>query len=110
MRPIRRHYDIAGAFVMLSGLFHLPLFWLEGLSPRTKALFVIGILWIVMGLLLRRRHRWLAYVAFIAMLIGVVASIASFSTGIWMWYLIFLMDLLAAIFLFRILWANNPAG
>lgn len=92
---------------MLSGLFHLPLFWLEGISPRTKALFVIGILWIIMGLMLRRRHRWLAYVAFFLMLVGIVASVMSLGTGLWWWYLIGLMDVLAAFYLFRILWADR---
>ncbi len=107
-RPIRRNYDFAGAFVMLSGLFHLPLFLIEGTSPHTKLMFFVGLVWMGIGLWLRGRHRWLAYIAFVLMLFGAVYAFAQFG-GTWWWWLIFLMDILAVYYLFRILWPNKKA-
>jgi len=111
-RPIRRNYDIAGAFVMLSGLLHLPLVVLEGWNAQTKFFLIMGLIWIGMGLWLRGRHRWLAYIAYILVLIGAVINFAAMgntSIGSWWWLLILIMDFLAIFHLFKILWANNPA-
>jgi len=69
MRPIRRNYDIAGAFVMLSGLLYVPVFLLEGMGPRTKFFILLGIVLIGLGLWLRGRRRWLAYILYIVMLV-----------------------------------------
>jgi len=108
MNPIRRNYDFAGAFVMLSGLLHLPLGLLEGWTPRTKVFLVYGLVFLVMGLVLRKRYRWLAYVAYVLLLIGMLVTLVSMGTsnlGIWYWMIIMALQAIAVYKLFRILWA-----
>ena len=108
MRPIRRNYDIAGAFVMLSGLLYIPVFLLEGWDGRTKAFIAIGLFFLVTGLILRQRRRWLAYVMYVLMLVALIVSLVSMGTssiGAWWWILIMILQALAVYHLFRILWS-----
>lgn len=110
MRPIRRDYDIAGAFVMLSGLLYVPLFSMEGWGPRTKGFLIIGLILIALGLWLRGRRRWLAYACYFLMLFGILGTLFAMSTSsvaTWWWGLIILLKVLAAFWLFRILWADK---
>ncbi len=110
MRPIRRLYDFAGAFVMLAGLLQIPLFLLEGWGPRTQVMMALGVFWVILGLALRGRRRWLAWVCYFLTLLGIPATLVMMSTssiGNWWWLLIALMHILAAYQLFRILWFDN---
>jgi len=70
MNLIRRNYDFAGLFVMLSGLLYALTFLVNGWGALSKTLLIIGILFLVMGFLLRKRLRWLAYFAYVFMLIS----------------------------------------
>lgn len=110
MNPIRRKYDIAGLFVMVSGLLCLPIFLLEGWNPRSKAFLIIGIIALILGFLLRKRKRWLAYVVYLLILLIVLVTLLAMGTspiGVWWWVLILILQALAAISLFRILWADK---
>jgi len=108
MNPIRRNYDVAGAFVMLAGLLHIPLFLLDGWNGQTKFFLIYGIIFLTMGLVLRRRYRWLAYIAYILTLIGLLITLISMGTssiGAWWWLIIMALQAVAVYKLFRILWA-----
>lgn len=110
MKPIRRNYDVAGAFVMLSGLLYLPVFLLEGLGPRTKVFIGLGIVLIALGLWVRGRRRWLAYILYVLMLfvfLGTLIAMGTSSIGAWWWVIILVLNLLAIYHLFRILWADK---
>lgn len=110
--PIRRNYDIAGAFAMLAGLLSTPLFLLEGWSSRAELFLVIGIIWICLGLLLRSRRRWLAWLAYILTLLAIIVTLigmATSSIGAWWWILILFFHAGGAFLLFRILWADKGA-
>lgn len=111
MKPIRRNYDIAGAFVMLSGLLYIPVFLLESWNGRTQGFLIFGLFFLVMGLFLRGRRRWLAYIAYILTLIAMLVTLVAMGTspiGIWWWAVIMILQVLAVLNLFRILWA--PKG
>ena len=108
MRPIRRNYDIAGAFVMPSGLLYIPVFLLDSWNFQTKFLLIFGLILLATGLLLRGRYRWLAYVAYILSLFGLLVSLVCMGTspvGAWWWGIVMLLQALAVYNLFRILWA-----
>lgn len=103
------NFKNAGLFMIISGVLHLPMFLLGGFSQKTIALFVIGIVWILLGVGLRRQKRYLPCICYVAMLIGVIASMAGLNAGPvpnWWWWLIFAADLLAAFFLFRLIWSK----
>ncbi len=108
MKPIRRNYDIAGAFIMLSGLLYIPLFLLEGWSARTQGFLVFGLFFLVLGLLLRGRRRWLAYIAYVLTLIAMLVTLIAMGTssiGAWWWMLIMILQVIGVFHLFRLLWA-----
>ena len=108
MNPIRRNYDIAGAFVMLAGLFSLPPILIEGWTGRTQFFLIMGLIWIGLGLFLRGRRRWSAYVAYLLSLLGFLVTLIGKGES-WWWWLIIILHALAAFHLFRILWADKPA-
>lgn len=110
-KPIRRNYDIAGAFVMLSGLLYMPVFLLESWNGRTQGFLIFGLIFLIMGLFLRGRRRWLAYIAYFLTLIAMLVTLVAMGTssiGAWWWALIMIFQVLAVYKLFRILWA--PKG
>jgi len=107
-RPIRRNYDIAGAFIMLSGMLYIPLFLLEGWDVRTKSFLFLGVILLAIGLLLRGRRRWLAYVAYVLILISMLVTLIGMGTssiGAWWWVIIMILQVLGVYHLFRLLWA-----
>ena len=106
------NYNIAGLFLIISGILHIPMFLVGGISQKAIGLAVIGILWIVLGIGLRRQKTYLPCLVYVLMLFGVIASLASLNAGPvpnWWWWLIFLADLIAAIFLFRIIWSRRTS-
>lgn len=111
MNPIRRNYDFAGAYVMLSGLLYLPIFLLESWNGRTQAFLIFGLFFILLGWFLRGRRRWLAYIAYILSLLALLVTFIAMGTsaiGAWWWVLIMILQALAIFSLFRILWV--PKG
>lgn len=109
--PIRRNYDFAGAFVMLSGLLYLPVFLLESWNGRTQAFVILGLFFILLGWFLRGRRRWLAYIAYVLTLLALLVTFVAMGTssiGAWWWVLVMLLQALSIFSLFKILWA--PKG
>jgi len=104
------NYKNAGLFLIISGILHLPMFVTGGFTQKTIVMFFVGIVWILLGVGLRRQKTFLPCIVYVLMLVGVVASLAGMNAGPvpnWWWGLIFLADLLAAIFLFRIIWSKK---
>jgi len=107
------NYKNAGLFVIISGILHLPLFLFSGYSPRVVQMAIVGVVWILLGLGLRRQMKYLPCVVYFLMLFGCIAILTDLNTGfmpnIWVW-LIFLADLIAAFFLFRIIWSKRKTA
>ncbi len=106
-----QNYERAGLFVMISGLLHLPIFLYTGFAGAGVAMLIIGILWIVIGQTLRNKNpRWLAWLTYLLMLGGILVALIGMGSGTlpFIWALgIFLADVLAAFFLFKVLWADK---
>ncbi len=105
----KRHYQNAGFFLILSGLLHLPMFLVGGITQKTILMFVVGLVWIALGLGLRRQMKVLPCLVYILMLGGIIASMAGLYAGPvpnWWWWLTFAADLIAAVYLFRLIWSK----
>ena len=105
----RSRFEKAGLFMIISGVLHLPIFFIGGFSGKAIALTAIGVVWVLLGLGLRAQKKWLPCLCYLLMLGGMVAALTLLYTGLipnwWVW-LIFLADFLAALFLFRLIWAK----
>jgi len=87
--------------------------FLAGMSDDVMMLLPLGIVYLLLALGLSRGWRWLAYIAFIILLIGAVFAFA-YSFGVtsvpgWLHGAIALFDLLALLALFGALWRSKPA-
>ena len=104
------HYNMAGLFLITSGILHLPIPFFAGFWQKPIVLAVAGIIWIVLGLQLRKQNKYLPCIVYVFMLIGMIASMASLNGDVgpnWLWWMIFLADLLVAVFLFRLIWSKE---
>ncbi len=103
-------YGTACAFIGLSVVLHLlaPIF--GGLNVETQGLLIAGGLWFLVMLGLLREWRWVAYIAFIYSLIGSIAAMSGAmgpsTVPSLLYILMVLADVLAGVFLFKILWKN----
>jgi len=103
------NYEWAGLFLILSGILHLPIMIWAGVAGFGTQMAVTGVIWILIGLGLRKHIRGLPYLAFLLMLIGLIYVFAIVGSGpvpSWLWLGIGAADLLAAIFLFRVIWSK----
>jgi len=103
------HYKNAGLFLIISGLLHIPMFLVGGFTSKTIQMFIVGLVWIALGVGLRRQMKYLPCVVYVLMLVGMVAALTGLNAGPvpnWWWWLIFLADLIAAFFLFRLIWSK----
>lgn len=102
----------AAPLVFLSGLLHLPVFAVDGMTGFAGAMAVIGLVYIAIAAGLRRGWRWLSWIAFLAMAFGAVAAYIAAGTDAslhrWLFLAIAIIDLLAAIILFGALWRSRP--
>jgi len=104
------NYNMAGLFLIISGVLHLPIPFLAGFWQKPIVLAVAGIVWIFLGLGLRRKNKFLPCIVYVFMLVGMIASMASLNSNVgpnWLWWMIFLADLLVAFFLFRLIWSKE---
>jgi uncharacterized membrane protein HdeD (DUF308 family) len=106
-------YNLAGLFVILSGVLHIPMFITGGFTSKTIQMAVVGVILILLGLGLRKQKRILAYLAYVLMLLGVVAALTGLNAGpvpnVW-WYIIAFVDAIAAITLFGIIWVGRKSA
>jgi len=105
-----KNYKNAGLFLIISGLLHIPMFILGGLTPKTIQMMVVGVIWIGLGILLRRQTKYIACLCYVLMLVGMIAALTGLNDGPvpnWWWWLIFIADFVAAFFLFRVIWSKR---
>lgn len=104
------NYKMAGLFLVISGILHLPIPLFAGFGSKPIFLAVTGVVWIVLGLQLRKQNKYLPCLVYVFMLIGMIASMASLNAGVgpnWLWWMIFIADLIVAVFLFRLIWSKE---
>lgn len=104
------NYNLAGFFLIISGLLHLPIPFFAGFWQKSIVLAVAGIVWIVLGLQLRKQNKYLPCLVYVLMLIGMIASMTSLNSDVgpnWLWWMIFFADFLTAFFLFRLIWSKD---
>ena len=104
------NFNRAGLFLIISGVLHLPIPLLAGFGPKQIFLAIVGIVWILLGRSLRNQSKRLLWPVYLFMLVCMVASMASLNADVgpnWLWWMIFVADLLVAIFLFRLIWAKD---
>jgi len=102
-------YEKAGLFLIISGILHLPIPFFAGFNKQTIVMALFGIAWVFVGLGLRRKMKYLPCIVYVFMLVGMIASMASLNGSMgpnWLWWMIFLADLLVAFFLFRLIWSK----
>lgn len=103
---------VAGQFLLLSALLHLPAPILSGFAPVGWFMLGVSALYLVMSSGLTRGLRWFGYVTFVFMLIGMCGAYISLATTpvphglIWA---IIAVDFLVAINLFVALWRSAPS-
>ena len=101
--------DIAGNLLMLSGAMHLIAFALGGFSYGIFGLAPIGVLFLVLGYLLKQTEsRLIAYIVYLG--VGIGASFVlreifvSVTTPNWWYVLMLITDAAAVVALFWFLW------
>ncbi|MEL6573200.1 MAG: hypothetical protein AAFQ64_16175 [Pseudomonadota bacterium] len=99
-------------FVGLSAALHLIAPFLGGFGGISPALAGLGIVYLVMAYGLYQNVRWVGYVAFLAMFIGLSAAISNIWTpgpvpG-WLFMAISAANVAAVIALFIALWQSRP--
>lgn len=106
-----RKCHAAAILLFLSAALHLPVLALAPQSYAPQA-FVATVLWAAFGFGLLHGFRWVAYLAFLGMLAGLVfalgAAMSTFGLTSVLFWLIFVVDLVAALALFGLLW-SRPA-
>jgi len=103
------NYNMAGLFLIISGVLHLPIPLLAGFWQKPIMLAITGVVWIVLGLQLRKQNRYLPCLVYVLTLVGMIASMTGLFSNLgpnWLWWMIFAADLLAAVFLFRLIWSK----
>jgi len=111
MTRAERKYHAAAILLFLSAALHVPAHLLALEAVWSHTIIAIGAM-TLLGLGLIRGLRWAAYIAFLAVLAnavfslgGAVASVGWATTFSWG---ILVLDLLAVVVLFRLLWSSRP--
>lgn len=106
-------YRLGALFIAVSAALHVFAFLVGGFSTDALRLIPVGLVYAVIAYGLTRGWRWLAYVAFIAMMIGGTVALGSLWTPSpvpqWWTIAIIAADWLAALALFVSLWRPAPA-
>lgn len=113
MTRAERNYRAAAILLFLSAALHVPVLVLAYPTFLIQLIIAIGV-WLLLGLGLLRGRRWVAYLAFVAMLAGTVsalgAAMSSFGTVALFYWLIVAVGVIAVAVLFGLLWgrASTP--
>lgn len=114
MRETRSHLLIAGCLLMLTGVLHVIAFFIGGFGYGGKGLAPVGLLFIAMGFGLLRGWRWLAYLTYLVVGIGVSFAVrdlfAATSVPDWWFLLIIAVDVAVVVVLFGFLWRRPDPG
>ena len=98
----------AAYLLMAAGFMHVVAFVLGGFSYGGQGLAPDGVLFIVVGYLLQREWRWLAYLTYIGVGIGVSFVIrdvfVAHSVPTWWTQSILVADAAVVVLLFLVLW------
>lgn len=103
-------YRSAAWMLYLSAALHLIAPVVSGFSTGSLMLLVFAVIWgVIAYVLMTRGPRWLAWIAFLGALVGMIAGLVGLSdVPQWLTYGIFLADAAAAACLFAVLW-RSPA-
>lgn len=101
-------YRLGALFIAISAALHVFAFIVGGFSADALRLTPVGLVYALLAFGLTRGWRWLAYVAFIAMMIGGTVALGSLwapsPVPQWWTLAIIAADWLAAAALFAALW------
>ncbi len=104
-------YKVAATTVVLSGVMHAVAVVLGGFAPDLLPLLVISLLYLLFAYGLVKQKRWVAWIVFICMLIGLAGALMETNNGSlppnWVYYSIAILDAVAALTLFCILWKSK---
>lgn len=107
-------YRFGTAFILISAALHIFAFVVGGFAPEALVLIPIGLVYVVLAYGLSRGWRWLAYIAFLLMMIGGTFALAQLWTPSpvpqWWTLAIIAADWLAALALFVALWRPARVG
>jgi len=111
MTRAERKYHAAAILLFLSAALHVPAHLLALEAVWSHTIIAIGIL-TLLGLGLIRGFRWVAYIAFLAVLTNAVFSLSEAVAAVgwattFSWGII-VLDLLAGVVLFSLLWSSRP--
>lgn len=105
-------YRFGAALITVSATLHVFAFLAGGLSADALRLIPVGLVYALLAYALTRRWRWLAHVAFVAMMIGGTVALGSLwaPSPVPQWWTIAIIaaDWLAALALFVALWRPAP--
>lgn len=107
--------QISGYLLILTGVLHILVFVLSGFTYGGMGLSPVGVLFLLLGFGLLQNRRWLAWLVYLGVGIGVSYAIRGvFVPSVvpsWYFGLIVLVDIAAIVTLFVALWrpATKPA-
>ena len=106
-------YRFGALFILISAALHLLAFVAGGFSAEALQLIPIGLAYVAIAFGLARSRRWVAYVAFLVMMIGGTVALSylwtAWAVPQWWTIAIIMADWLAAAALFVALWRPAPA-
>jgi hypothetical protein len=112
MNMIQGPFRWANIFLLISAMLHFVGAVLGGFGSDALALIPFGIVYAVLALGLARGWRWLGYVSFFALMIGVMLALdlvwAVGSVPGWIFVVIIVANILGALALFVALWQHPP--
>ena len=111
---VRGPYRVGAFFLLISAALHILAPLVGGFSSPVPIFVGVGLVYVVIALGRYRGWRWLAYIAFLVMMIGgIIALSALWSPSAipsWWTVLIIAADWLGAAALFAALWRAAPTG
>ena len=106
-------YRFAALFILISAALHIFAFIVGGFSAQALGLIPIGLVYVAIAFGLSRGWRWLAYIAFLVMMIGGTAAMGQLwaVSPVPQWWTIAITtaNWLAAAALFVALWRPAPS-
>lgn len=102
----RSALSIAAIAITVSALMHLVVPVLSGFAPGTPILLVFFVLYLAIAWGLMRKMRWLAWLTFLWMIVGMAAAISGAMTGPvnWAYAIMALANIVTFVSLFIALW------